>query len=685
MVFSAANAAEVFVSVLAFSIAATALAFLTLWCLTRAPRLVCAANRYLAWLSLAVLCAALPLVGFGGAFAHRYTDITTTIPRSAPAPHVSRATSFGRADFDPGNAAAQHPNVIEPSVTPRHPISLTQVLATIWAIGTLLLLLRIAVRLRAALALKRGTPYTLPHDAARAAGVVYSEAVGSPVAIGYFRPAIVLPPQLAGDEFASVREHALAHENAHLRRYDDFTALLYQLCIAIAWWNPIVWLISTSLAAEREKACDDAVVLQTQEAKAYGLSLISLCRGSSFARPDHVLALFEARERLADRIESIVTARPRSLHPRTGAALCCVLLALAQSAFALSVMPGFALAANARIINLPPLSQPRADHVAVLLNDGTVLIAGGLLENGKFLASAEVYDPRSREFTPVEDMHVPRAGAAAAVLANGEVLIAGGYTPHGVTTSTEFYDPATRTFRDGPSMDERRADETATVLRDGRVLFTGGEIAMNRFTDCSEIYNPQDNSFAYSGSMHASRAEHTATLLRDGTVLIAGGSTRGNDTLADAEIYNPVDETFTPVGAMTAPRTKHSATLLPDGRVLIAGGGTDYSWQHVQRSAEVYDPKAQTFTRIADMNDPRFKDAASTIAMPDGSVLFAGGSASIERFDTKRMQFELVGWQTSIARHFATATLLRDGSVLVAGGYGNNLQTSASSQLVVLN
>ena len=683
MLYSAANAAAVFASVIALSVVATAAGFFALR-YARALRNGCAANRYLAWLSLAMLCAVLPVLSFAGAFGHRYVDVIPVVSGAqAEVAAGAKGSALHRLVKDPAQAPAAM-NIIEPSVKTVRALPLSQVAMIIWICGTMLLLLRTAMRLRAAIALKRGTPYTSSGIAARRAEIVFSDAIGSPVAIGYLRPAIVLPSDLEDPQFESVREHALAHENAHLRRYDDFTALLYQLCIAVAWWNPIVWLIATPLASEREKACDDAVVLETQQAKAYGLSLISLCRGTRFNRPDHVLALFEARERLADRIESIVTARSRSLQPRAGAALCCALAVGLQCAFAISIVPGFALAANTRVIDLPRLAQPRADHVAALLNDGTVLIAGGLLENGRYLASAEIYDPKTHHFTRTEDLNVARAGAAWAVLGDGKVLVAGGYTEDGVTPTTELYDPATRTFQTGPSMEEQRAGETATVLNDGRVLLAGGETGFNRFTNCSEIYDPQTNSFAYSGSMQFSRAEHTATLLRDGTVLIAGGSTLANDTLAEAEIYNPVDETFTSVGEMTAPRTKHSASILPDGRVLIAGGGSDYTWQHVQRSAEIYDPKTQTFTRIADMNDPRFKDAASTVALPDGSILFTGGSPSIERFDAKRMKFQELGGQVALARHFGTATVLHDGSVLIAGGYGSDVRTSASSQLVLL-
>ncbi len=351
MVFTADNAAEVFVRVVALSIAVTAIASLALRFALHAWRSACAANRYLAWLSLAALCAALPLFGFAGAFAHRHPDFKTSAT-AAPTESVAIAHALNAID----------------DVLP-----VSRVLAVVWAGGSLILLLRLGARLRAALALKRGTPYRPSTPAARRANVWFSDAVGSPVAIGYLRPAILLPGHLAANEFESMREHALAHENAHLRRYDDFTALLYQICVAFAWWNPIVWVISPSLSAEREKACDDAVVLQTREAKAYGLSLISLCRGNRFARPDHVLALFEARERLADRIESIVTARPRSVHPRIGTTLCCALLATLLGGIAVSLIPGFALCARAQMMTSGAPLIRSTQYVAQIPREESVL------------------------------------------------------------------------------------------------------------------------------------------------------------------------------------------------------------------------------------------------------------------------------------------------------------------------
>lgn len=534
MVFSAANAVEIFVRVVLLSIGTTVIAFFALWCAMRFARLGCAANRYLAWLCLSVLCAALPLVALAGAFAHRHADTTPIVVanlRVAPDPIPQVVTSsYTVESANVQRAQSQQ----RPTTTVG--VSAIAVAGSIWALGSLLLFVRISMRLRAALALKQGTPGDSATPAARNARIVFSDAVGSPVAIGYLHPTIVLPNALQGPAYEAVREHALAHENAHLRRYDDYTALLHQICMAIAWWNPIVWTIASHLAAEREKACDDAVVLETCAAKEYGLSLISLCRGIRFTHADHVLALFEARERLADRIEAIVTTRPRSVHPRIGAACFCAVLTALQFIFATALTPGFAVAAST--IDLPPVPQARAHYATAVLRDGRVLIAGGITENHAFTNAAEIYDSRTHTFTAVQPMHQARGDAAAAVLSDGRVLIAGGWTGNGVTHSTEIFDPATSSFQDGPQMRERRAAETATLLRDGRVLVTGGNDGINSRNTCAELYDPQSGRFEYGGVMNEARSQHAAVLLADGRVLISGNGS--------AEIYDPQTYIFTP-------------------------------------------------------------------------------------------------------------------------------------------
>jgi len=68
----------------------------------------------------------------------------------------------------------------------------------------------------------------------------------------------------------------------------------------------------------------------------------------------------------------------------------------------------------------------RADHTATLLPDGRVLITGGMVENGVFLESMEIFDPKTGRFSQAGNMASKRVGHSATLLPNGKILIAGG-------------------------------------------------------------------------------------------------------------------------------------------------------------------------------------------------------------------------------------------------------------------
>jgi hypothetical protein len=73
------------------------------------------------------------------------------------------------------------------------------------------------------------------------------------------------------------------------------------------------------------------------------------------------------------------------------------------------------------------MANARWYYTAMLLADGRVLIAGGLGESTSgFLASAELYDPKTGSFSPTGSMTTARAQPTATLLPDGRVLIAGG-------------------------------------------------------------------------------------------------------------------------------------------------------------------------------------------------------------------------------------------------------------------
>jgi hypothetical protein len=125
--------------------------------------------------------------------------------------------------------------------------------------------------------------------------------------------------------------------------------------------------------------------------------------------------------------------------------------------------------------------------------------------------------------------------------------------------------------------------------------------------------------------------------------------------------------TFTATGNMTTPRAWHTATLLPDGRVLIAGGVAASGGAGDLASAELFDPSTGTFSPTGDMNAAR-AEATATL-LPNGKVLIAGSdgittSGTADLYDPKAGTFAPTGNMIVDGAYYHTATLLPDGRVL---------------------
>ena len=116
-----------------------------------------------------------------------------------------------------------------------------------------------------------------------------SSAVSVPTAIGFFRPAILIPDWVLRDLSAEELKVILLHEFAHLRRWDDWTNLAQKLVRTVFFFHPAVWWIERRLSLEREMACDEAVLAETENPRAYAECLVSLAE-KSFVRRSVALA-----------------------------------------------------------------------------------------------------------------------------------------------------------------------------------------------------------------------------------------------------------------------------------------------------------------------------------------------------------------------------------------------------------
>lgn len=115
---------------------------------------------------------------------------------------------------------------------------------------------------------RRALPLALawPVPPRRRAQLLSSPEVHSPLALGYRRPAVILPTRHLAALSATERDHVLLHELAHLERRDDWLMLAENLVAAVALLHPLVALALARIGREREMACDEWVVARLTQA-----------------------------------------------------------------------------------------------------------------------------------------------------------------------------------------------------------------------------------------------------------------------------------------------------------------------------------------------------------------------------------------------------------------------------------
>jgi len=277
---------------------------------------------------------------------------------------------------------------------------------------------------------------------------------------------------------------------------------------------------------------------------------------------------------------------------------------------------------------------------------------------------------------------------ALAVLQDGRVLIAGGTTvpddPTHALDSAEIYTRSTDTVTSAPGkMAIARIHDAAITLLDGKVLILGGAAWTDTSTGTpaatADLFDPTSGTFAPTAhAMSVPRAGIRAVLMADGRVLVTSGAD------AVAEIYDPTTDAFTQV-PLLATHTQGFIVRLRDGRVLLGAGDGGVT------ACEIFDPAQGKFVTAGALNQGRSMLTAHTL--PDGRVIAIAGASissggihvpldSIELYDPATDKWLVAPYKLSVGRTWHASALVRDGTVLVMGGYDIDGQCNPPSNTV---
>jgi hypothetical protein len=280
------------------------------------------------------------------------------------------------------------------------------------------------------------------------------------------------------------------------------------------------------------------------------------------------------------------------------------------------------------------MNVARSRHVAVLLANGMVLVAGGRQGNKVPTRTAEIYDPVADTWTVATSMSVARDNFTATLLLDGRVLVAGGVGGDGtgvvVEKSAEIYDPLLGLWESAGKMASRRFNHAAVRLDDGRVLVVGGSGPAGHcvYLETAELYGPGSGEWSPADPMATARGLSAVGLLPSGLALAAGGLTLPANCVPDgfsatgtAELYDSGANRWSPTGAMAIPRRAFGDAQLAAGSVLVAGGRDDAG--ALLNSTELYDPASGAWVTAESLATARVSPHLTTLA--DGRVLATGG------------------------------------------------------------
>ncbi len=413
------------------------------------------------------------------------------LPATAPSSPVAAEPSANFPQAAPSNPVVLDPAALDPNSGPTTMPGLLNAMADaalsalpwwgwIWIVGSLLCVLGFSVLyLRGRARFKASAPVTCPqavqwlrdHPLRRPLVIRSCKGVSTPLTYGILRPVILVPPAFAWDDSQTV-DLTLAHEYAHVARFDALWKLILALAVCVHWFNPLVWVMYVVANRDIELSCDARVAkdLEHGQRTAYARMLLAAAQ----AKPDPATPLISAfaKSSVEERVVSIVKYRPMSW----GACI-------ASAAVLIAVPAALATSAPA------PSETPEPAPTQVLPESPVDAVPTGIVVAGRPITSHEY---TSEEWQALEMLY--------------RFACPNGIIPSGGTISDY---PTIWAFREATSQELRNLDASDLLARlgsDGWLLQQVGTNSMAAFITMALVPLTADDweSHAFTGARSVS-------------------------------------------------------------------------------------------------------------------------------------------------------------------------------------
>jgi beta-lactamase regulating signal transducer with metallopeptidase domain len=260
-----------------------------------------------------------------------------------------------RNPLQPLNVLFAGPGGIQPlqsgsPLTTTNHAPLAGIFIALWLAGVLLSLSGLVRGLLAARRIRRGALSPLAERVVPARAqllavfgrdlppIFSSDHVDVPMAVGYFRPVVLLPPSLMAHLDDQQLLQVLVHECAHAFRRDALVALFQRVLVALFWFHPLVYVVSRLLDRVREEICDNHV-LRTASAKDYAQTLLTVAESLSQPNRWFAPALIQTAK-LESRIAGLLNSRRCLMTNLTSKKVAAIAMCFVGSVIVLSCFAG---------------------------------------------------------------------------------------------------------------------------------------------------------------------------------------------------------------------------------------------------------------------------------------------------------------------------------------------------------